>query len=108
MGRYEIIESRHNVDLKNNCPLLIERMALINDRLDNTVLAQISFKNLSDLPIISLQIKMECFDGTTWHSKEYIYSGFKSEPGTSFGFDQQIILPAGTEKIEIICIKTRN
>lgn len=108
-SRYEQVA---RIDIKKvclNCPVDIEKGAILFDRKIKANLLQLKLSNISDKTIKSVYIKIYCYDDSgdiiktnNENSFDYAYVDINCSPHEIFGTQNPIILPSVvTRKLEI-------
>ena len=107
MGRYEIMSVNNQRLSFEDCPLVVNKYVINNDRLGDRQFLQILFENIGDRIIKNIYIEICCQTGDRLSQKhcEYVYSDINLRSGECFGLDNMIPLPdRECSNVEIRCI----
>lgn len=105
--RYEKVFSLAPMLYISGSPVIIEAGALLKDNSNNSILAQLKFKSLSNKQIKALNIKLAPLD-TVEHSLgeniDYAYLDLSINRNDSFGSKQPIPLPNNQTRAFDVCV----
>lgn len=105
--RYEKVFSLAPMLYISGSPVIIEAGALLKDNSNNSILAQLKFKSLSNKHIKALKIKIAPLD-TVGHSLgeniDYAYLDLSINRNDSFGSKQPIPLPNNQTRAFDVCV----
>ncbi len=107
--RFEtLFESEPNT-IQGNVPVLIEKLSLIIDHLNKSLMARCFFRSLTDRPIKAMLVDVKCTDA--WGNETESVEGFqfldlKTKRESNFGQTKPIPIPdSATRSIEVIIKK---
>lgn len=107
--RFEtLFESEPNT-IQSNIPILVEKLSLIIDHQDDSLMARCIFRSLTEKPILALLVDVACTD--VWGKQAKSVEGFqfldlKTKRDSTFGQTKPIPIPdSATRAIEIVIKK---
>lgn len=107
--RFETLFENEPNTIQGNVPVLIEKLSLIIDHQNESLMARCIFRSLTDKPIMALLVDVVCTD--VWGKKAQSVEGFqfldlKTKRDSTFGQTKPIPIPdSATRAIEVVIKK---
>ena len=107
--RFETLFENEPNTIQGNVPVLIEKLSLIIDHQNESLMARCIFRSLTDKPIMALLVDVVCTD--VWGIKAQSVEGFqfldlKTKRDSTFGQTKPIPIPdSATRAIEVVIKK---
>lgn len=107
--RFETLFENEPNTIQGNVPVLIEKLSLIIDHQNESLMARCIFRSLTDKPIMALLVDVVCTD--VWGIKAQSVEGFqfldlKTKRDSAFGQTKPIPIPdSATRAIEVVIKK---
>lgn len=107
--RFETLFENEPNTIQGNVPVLIEKLSLIIDHQNESLMARCIFRSLTDKPIMALLVDVVCTD--VWGKKAQSVEGFqfldlKTKRDSTFGQTKPIPIPdAATRAIDVVIKK---
>lgn len=106
MDRYaKLFES--NLLVTNDCPVIVEKYTINKDNMNNAILLQTQFKNVSLKSIMAIEISVVCYDvmgKKLGDVPSFIYQDTIISPNQSYGENMAVMLPdPNTRVVDILC-----
>lgn len=107
--RFETLCENEPNTIQGNVPVLIEKLSLIIDHQNESLMARCIFRSLTDKPIMALLVDVVCTD--VWGKKAQSVEGFqfldlKTKRDSTFGQTKPIPIPdSATRAIEVVIKK---
>ena len=106
--RYKIVVHDTEPQYTNNCPIILQALAITKDGEKNKVLAQCKFKNLGDKQIAAIYISIKCCAIDDKHLEDlehFAYMDLKARQYDEFGDRIPIYLPDHETRKIVITLK---
>lgn len=93
--RYKRIYDLGGARYADGAPLLICAGALLQDRLSRSTLVQLKMKNIDNVEIAAVKLRIESFDaaGRALEPVEYLYQNVKAARDVDFGMKTAVVIP---------------
>lgn len=94
--KYTVIQHEKRVFWAHDCPVLLQAHALTKNNVDNSILVQCKFENLSEQNIKAMFVSVKCFDVLNRELTgvdKFSYLDISIQPYTLFGDRTAILLP---------------
>lgn len=100
--KYTVIQHEKRVFWAHDCPVLLQAHALTKNNVDNSILVQCKFENLSEQNIKAMFVSVKCFDVLNRELTgvdKFSYLDISIQPYTLFGDRTAILLPDNEPEI---------
>ena len=101
MGRFEIIQIHNEPVCAENCPVLIKRYVITDDRLGDRLIARIKLENTGERAVKALKL-LCCAES---ESCLLSFDNLSLLPGDSIELESQLSISRSDKGIEIKCLE---